>query len=274
MGLNDTLRRISVFRLMLYYLLGLWVVSGAFMLTGLLPYRAADFVFSTLLILAVCWMVNEAFARAFGARSSLESVLITGLILALIITPMAPGNFSEIGFAIFASAWAMASKFIFAFRRRHIFNPAAFGAALAAISLGASVSWWIGGSLYLLPLVIGGGILILRKIPSLDMLLAFTAATILTMGLASGGPQPWPHAIQYLLHSMFFFFAFVMLTEPRTAPQGRWRRIAYAAIIGFFFAPQIHLGGFYTTPEIALLIGNCFALLMDSRRFARRSAPA
>ena len=69
---------------------------------------------------------------------------------------------------------------------------------------------------------------------------------------------------------MFLFFAFVMLTEPRTTPLGRPRRIAYAALVGVLFAPEIHFGAFYFTPELALMAGNIFALLVSPRRWPRR----
>ena len=41
-----------------------------------------------------------------------------------------------------------------------------------------------------------------------------------------------------LLHSPFFFFAFVMLTEPLTAPQHRLPRIAYGALVGLLACAQ------------------------------------
>ena len=50
-----------------------------------------------------------------------------------------------------------------------------------------------------------------------------------------------------------------MLTEPLTAPTTRWPRLAFAALVGFLFAPNVHIGSFYFTPEMALVIGNVFA---------------
>src|SRR5205823_48321 len=65
--------------------------------------------------------------------------------------------------------------------------------------------------------------------------------------------------------SPLFFFAFAMLTEPLTAPTTRLPRIAFAAIVGFLFAPNIHVGSFYFTPELALLTGNLFAYAMSPK---------
>src|SRR5476651_2191510 len=131
-AMRDILARITISRLTLYFLALLALLAIALATLGLLPYSPADMVFSTLLVLVSCWAANAIFAHSFGAHSNLESMLITALILVLIITPFAPRDYSAIGFAIFACSWAMASKYMLPPGGRHIFNPAAFGVALAA----------------------------------------------------------------------------------------------------------------------------------------------
>jgi Na+-transporting NADH:ubiquinone oxidoreductase subunit NqrB len=266
----DFLRRLSVHKLVLYYLLALLALSGIFCFAGILPYRPLDLAFTTLLIGAVSWAGNWVFARVWGAASNTDSVLITALILILIITPVAPTNRREIGYAVFASLWAMAAKYMLSVGRRNVFNPAAFGVALAALALGSSVSWWIGGSVYLLPLVVAGGILILLKMNAAEMISTFVIADLLTVALTAPAGNPLKSVSDIVFHSMFFFFGFVMLTEPRTAPLGRGNRLIYGALVGVAFAPEVHLGAWYTTPELALLIGNAFAALTYVQR--RREA--
>jgi ferredoxin-NADP reductase len=56
-----------------------------------------------------------------------------------------------------------------------------------------------------------------------------------------------------------------MLTEPLTMPPSRLLRIAYASIVAFLFAPNIHLGTFYFSPELALLVGNIFVYLVSPK---------
>ena len=265
------LGRMTISRLMLYYLIAMLATTIGLAAAKLLPYRAGDIWFTTSVVLASWWAVNWAFAKSFSARSNLESVAITALILALIITPFGTGDAKDIGFAVFASAWAMASKYLIAIRGRHLLNPAAFGVALAALALGPSVSWWVGGNLYLAPVTLIGGALVWRKMRCTNLLAAFTGATAATVVLLTGWHGALGALNQVLLHSMFLFFAFVMLTEPRTAPIGNAKRIAYAAMVGVMFAPELHLGRFYFTPEIALLIGNVFAVASSPRRwFASR----
>ncbi len=270
----DFLRALSVHRLALYYLLVLLAASEALCLLHLLPYGPLDLTFSTLVIGAACWSANWAFARAWGVTSKMDSVWITALILILIITPFGPGNLREAGYAVFASAWAMASKYLLTLHRRNLFNPAAFGVALAAVTLGSSVSWWIGGSFYILPLVLAGGVLILLKMNVTEMLGAFAVGALGTVALTSPVGHPLRSMGDIALHSMFCFFAFVMLTEPRTAPMGRVNRLVYGALVGILFAPEIHVGSFYGTPELALLAGNLFAgfTFMQRRRAVAAAA--
>jgi glycine betaine catabolism B len=104
-----------------------------------------------------------------------------------------------------------------------------------------------------------------RKIQRSDLVLSFMvvalAATIATA--ASGNYAAL--ILQTFLRSSFFFFAFVMLTEPLTAPPNRARRIFYGALVGLLFAPNIHIWSFYFTPELALLIGNAFSYIASPK---------
>jgi len=164
---------------------------------------------------------------------------------------------------VFASAWAMASKFIFSLRRRHIFNPAALGVALPALLLDHPASWWVSGQVWLMPLVIVGGLLIVRKLRRFDLVLAF-ALTNLVVTVLTGNLSDALQSVTFaLLNSPFFFFAFVMLTEPLTAPQGKGWRLAYGALVGALAAPNVAIAGYYFTPEIALLAGNLLTLAVS-----------
>ncbi|MGH7174814.1 MAG: RnfABCDGE type electron transport complex subunit D [Minisyncoccia bacterium] len=262
--IDDFLNRTTMYRLVLYFLIVLAAAAVTLCFVGILPYSLVDFTFSTLLILAVCWLVNVVFAKGFGAATNVESVYITGLILALIISPVAPSNYAGVGFLVFASAWAMASKYILAIGKKHVFNPAAFGVALSAFVIGQSATWWVG-NLALLPVVFIGGVLIVRKIRRFDLVASFMLVSIVTI-LAAGSASDYLTLLnQTLLHSAFFFLAFVMLTEPLTMPSARWSRVIYGALVGFLFAPNIHLGSFYLTPELALLAGNLFAYAVSPK---------
>ena len=254
-----------MYRLVLYYLFGLLIIATVFGFFNIIHYNPANLLFSTFLILATCWGANTLFAKVFRATPNIESVYITGLILALIMTPVAPENHIGIGFLIFASIWAMASKYIFALGHKHIFNPAAFAIALSAIVINQSATWWVGGNLPLFPFMLLGGLLIVRKIRRFDLVASFSIVALTTIALTTSNTNVLTPITQTLLNSSFFFLAFVMLTEPLTMPPTRTLRILYGAIVGLLFAPDMHLGSFYFTPELALLVGNLFVYFVSPK---------
>jgi ferredoxin-NADP reductase/Na+-translocating ferredoxin:NAD+ oxidoreductase RnfD subunit len=263
--IDNILNRVTMYRLVLYYLAVLLLAAFVFGFFGVLPYDPAALAFSTFVILCVSWATNWIFARTFQAETNVESVYITALILALIISPVTATDTAGVGFLIFASVWAMASKYLFAIGKKHLFNPAAFAVALTAVAISAPATWWVGGNLPLLPFVLAGGLLVVRKIQRFDLVLGFAGASLVTIAATSGAGGVATPIAQTLLHSSFFFLAFVMLTEPLTTPPTRTLRIFYGALVGFLFAPNIHLGAFYLTPELALLAGNVFSYLVSPR---------
>ena len=120
-----------------------------------------------------------------------------------------------IGGLVLASVVAIASKFVLAIRRKHVFNPVAFGVAASALALDQPATWWVGGNLTLLPFVLVGGLLVVRKMQRFEMVgtyvLANLAATLAMTPSAMSGQA----LIQALLSSPLLFAGFAMLTEPR-----------------------------------------------------------
>jgi len=263
--IDNFLNKITMYRLVLYYLTALLGVTALFGLFGIIAYNPANLAFSTLVILAAGWLAQTVFVRVFGALPNVESVYITSLLLALLITPVEPTNYAGIGFLIFASVWAMASKFIFAIGKKHIFNPAAFGIALSGLMIGHAASWWVGGTLPLLPFVVIGGLLIVRKIHRFDLVIAFLITAAIAVTLTTPSVDLVSPIMKTVLHSAIFFLGFVMLTEPLTMPPSRWLRVAYGALVGLLFAPNVHLGSLYFTPELGLLVGNIFVYLVSPK---------
>ncbi|TPN83235.1 hypothetical protein FJ987_11795 [Mesorhizobium sp. CU2] len=263
--LDRFLDHVTMYRLVLYYLMAL--LGAAIMLgfTNPAPYDPVLLAFTVGLVLAICWVTNKAFARTFAVPANSESFLITALILALILEPVAVTDLKGIAAVAFASVWAISSKYILAIRGKHLFNPAAVGVALTAFLLDSPATWWVGGSIWLLPVVVVGGVLVVRKLRRLDLVTTFGGVALATI-LATTDPSDYGNALtETFTSSPLLFFAFVMLTEPLTAPTTRWPRIAFAGIVGFLFAPNVHIGSFYFTPELALLAGNLFAYAVGPR---------
>ncbi|TSC85086.1 MAG: hypothetical protein G01um101413_470 [Parcubacteria group bacterium Gr01-1014_13] len=262
--IDNFLNRITMYRLVLYYVLALWLAALFLSFFRLLPYTPIALAVSGIFIVCVCLVVNAIFARVFGAPSNIESVYTTGLILTLIIAPVRSVN--GLVFLGFAAFLAMASKYIIAINKKHIFNPTAVAVALTAIISGQSANWWVG-NLYMLPFVFVGGLLMVRKLRRFDLVLSFiifSAATILGYFFLKQS-NLLMISKEILFSSPLIFFACVMLTEPMTTPPTKKLRILYGALTGVLFAPFIHIGYVYSTPELALLAGNIFSYIISPK---------
>ncbi|MBU6500613.1 MAG: RnfABCDGE type electron transport complex subunit D [Patescibacteria group bacterium] len=267
-SIDNILNRITMYRVVLYYLLALWGIALAFSFFGILPYNPLAMTFSAAFIVAICWSANNIFSRIFEAPTNVESIFITALILALIITPLK--SLADTGgmmFLFWASVWAMASKYILAIKKKHIFNPAGFAVALTALTIGSSATWWVGGTLQMMPFVLAGGLLLVRKIQRFDLSIAFFLSAMVSILWTGVSPLSGPLDVMYkaLVHAPIFFFAFVMITEPLTTPPTKITRILYGIFTGLLFAPAIHIGSIYSTPELALLCGNAFSYLLSPK---------
>lgn len=254
-----------MYRLILYYLIGLILFSCLLSFFGLISYSIFSILFSTAVLLIISDITNTIFSKVFNAPTNVESAYVSALILALIITPLKTA--ADFWFLFWAAVLAMSSKYILAINKKHLFNPVAVSVLLTSLFANQSASWWVG-TRWMLPAVILGGYLLARKIRREDLVENFALVAIavtVVLGMLSG-KDAFTAVSKTVLDSPVFFFAFVMLTEPLTLPPTQALWIAYSLIIGFLFAPQIHLDGYFSTPEAALVIGNIFSYLVGFKQ--------
>lgn len=258
------LDQITMYRLVLYYLIALLIIATILSFLGILSFSPFRIIFSTIFIVCVCYVTNKIFSVVFEAPTNLESVYITALILILIITPTT--SIHLLSFLGFASLLAISSKFIFAIDKKHVFNPAAFAVVLTALGLGHSASWWVGTT-WMTPFVVLGGLLVVRKLQKEDMVLAFLIVALLEsifFGIQKG-TDAFAILQRVTFDSSLFFLGFVMLTEPLTTPPTKRMQILYGGFLGLLFSPQIHIGQVYSTPELALITANVFSYFVSPK---------
>ena len=263
--IDEILNKITMYRFTLYYLIFLVASVAGLSFFGFLNYNPLDIIINSFAAITVCYIANYVFAKIFGAVTNFESVFITALILVLIIPVKFPANLL---FIIGASGVAMAVKYLLTIEKHHLFNPAA--ASVAAISLLSpehSATWWVGTPA-MLPFVLVGGLLLLRKTQRerqviyflITYLIASGVGAIINTGFFSLVPT-WEYGI---LHSALFFFMFVMLTEPLTSPTTKKLQGYYSIIVAFLYSStQLRLFGIIFTPELALLVGNIFSYIVN-----------
>src|SRR5205085_11940794 len=125
---------------------------------------------------------NWILGSIFEVPTNIESAYITALILALIIDPVkSPG---DLLFPGWAAILAMSSKYILALNNKHAFNPAAIAVVITSFALGESASRWVGTT-SMLPAVLLGGALLMRKLRQGEMVVLFVTASLITICVVS-----------------------------------------------------------------------------------------
>ncbi len=260
--LDGLLDRLTMYKLLLYYLIGLLGVAIALCVTGQLHSTPFDIAGSAIFLVLVCWTTNQIFSQFLQIPANGDSTHITALILALIITPGLTQD--NILFMLMAGVLAISSKYLITIKGKHLFNPAAFAVLLTAYAANHTASWWVG-NLYMAPFVIIGGLLLMRRIRRTSMVSVFFATSLIASAVYALIAQA---SVSHTIHAMIFesamlFMGFVMLTEPQTSPGTKQNELRYSVLTGLLFSPRIHLGSIFSTPELVLCIGNIYAFLVN-----------
>ena len=202
----------------------------------------------------------------FKSRQLPKSGLISGLIIGLLIEP---GSLSfGIPTVTIIAVIAILSKQFIRFRARHIFNPANFGllAALAILpGAGGAISWWgsagtlYPAGLYSIYLILPLGLLVDLKLKRLSISIPFLLL-VAAFSLSLAGANT----------TTILFFALIMLVEPVTSVQAKYKgKVLYAIIAAVslaalnMFSPAYALHG---SLFIANLLGVIGILIMKSRQ--------
>ncbi|MCP2031747.1 ferredoxin-NADP reductase [Okibacterium sp. HSC-33S16] len=265
---DTTLGRITMYRQVIVLLVLLAAVSMLLSAFGLLFFTPLELLATLVVAVGVSVSSNVGVARLFRVVPHGESALITGLLLFFIFRPSL--ELAELGATALAALVATLSKYLIAIRGRHVFNPAAFGAVVVGLT-GLGVSWWWVGSQYLLPFVLVTAFLVLYRTRRLAMGGVFVAVSpgVVVVTLASGGMSLGAALATPFTSYPILFLAGFMLSEPLTLPPRRWQQLAEAAIVGVLVAVPYAIGPVYSTPELALIVGNLLAFLVSQRRGIR-----
>jgi len=264
--IDKFLNSITMYRLALYGLSLIALVAIVLGFSGAILFSGLSLAVSLVVILAGCYFFNHVFAWIFNAPTGVDSFWITGFILFFLAAPTLSGKGLLILVAI--SAIAMLSKYTLAIKKKHLFNPAAITAVILGLLSIGDINWWVATPvLNMVTLVVG--LLIVRKLRRFPMFFAFLIASI---GLAiftyvlPSNISAIDFAKEILFSWQLIFFGTIMFTEPMTTPPTKKLQMVYGVIVGLLFSSQLHIGNFYMSPELALVIGNIFSYLVSSKQ--------
>ncbi|MBO0981041.1 flavodoxin reductase [Microbacterium sp. SD291] len=280
---------ISMYRLVLFSLLTLGAIALVLSLFRIVSPAPLALIASFAVLAAVISAVDAVVQRLLRLPWRIESSLVTALILLFVLQPGL--TFPELGGIALAGVLASASKYVIAWRGRHILNPAAFGAAVVTIAgLGTFSAWWVGTPALFAPVALLGLIVLWRteKVRIVLVFLLVAVAVSLTRQAVQaqqfGADFEIGTALSFaLLQSPYLFLGAFMLSEPLTLPPRRWQQFSVAALVGVLAGWPIMVGGLFSLgQERALLIGNLLAfafalrgsvrLTLEQRRFVTPTA--
>ena len=262
--LGTFLGRWTMYRLTVWLLLACVAWSFVLSFAGVLFYTPAQLGATVLTAVASTLITSRVAGLLLRTRPQTDSSIITGLLLYFLFWPGTEGM--QLGTVALAGAAATASKYLLAFRRRHIFNPAAVGAFVVAVTGWGGAVWWVATP-WMLAAVLPASLLILYRNRLLPMagVFALTAAVIILVRFMAEGESA-AYALTTLAGSYpLVFLAGFMLTEPLTLPPLRSQRLAEAVVVGVLFAVPLSLGPVAMSPELALLVGNAIAFALGQR---------
>lgn len=213
---------------------------------------------NTLIAVATSVVVDMLYCKITNRKSSRDGTVITGIIISLILSITTPW-FYVVGTAVMA----ILSKHIFVYKKKPIFNPAAFGLLLSIFIFQTEQSWWgaFGDlrSWLVIFLIIGGYIVTDRvnKFPQVFAFLGTFIAILFLMGIFHIGDAG--DAFRQPFINAAVFFALFMLTDPPTSPAKYKNQILFGLVSAVSAVIVYGIFGGLTYLFIGLLIGNLYS---------------
>lgn len=245
----------------LLFLAGYGLALGAI---GILPYSFNEQLLALIAVLLVGAVSNYALSKGLGVVVNHESAIITSLILYFLVVPPFIGSWGPWLALLGATVIAMLSKFVVAWRRQHIVNPAAMGVVGVTFLYHwlplpgyFEPTWWVGTP-SMLPALILTGAIVVYKVRKWWPVLTFLAVAFMVYLFEAWrfGSELVAVAPAFWISGPTLFLAFFMLTEPFTLPPTKRLQTAYGASVGVLSQLTIFAPWFTMTPELALLLGN------------------
>jgi Na+-translocating ferredoxin:NAD+ oxidoreductase RnfD subunit len=200
-----------------------------------------------------------------------DGAILTGLIVAMILSPMQPWWVAAV-----TSAIGVASKYVMRVGRANVFNPAALALVATFYIFNTGQNWW--GALPELPpialvLLFASGVFIADRVNKLSAVIAFLGVYYLFATIAAFGGNPAKVAELYRspdLHAALFF-AFFMVTDPPTSPPKARDQLWFGAIVAVVSFAAFELVGAAYWLLAGLLVGNVAEAARRHRNKARRA---
>lgn len=252
----------------MFALTTLFVIALLASIFGGLSYTPLSIASGAIVFVVVCLIANYAFGYIFNVKVQYQSAVISGLILSFLFTP--PSETKDYLMISMIAVIAMASKYLLAWRGRHIFNPAAVAAVIIACTGITAASWWVATPILLVPVLLFGTFTLYRTHRlRMGYVYVFVALAVSLLVTAVQGSISLETTWMVIASYPILFLAFFMLSEPLTQAPRNWQRNGIAVAVAVLASSQLFVGNILLTPEIALIIGNVVAFMFGQKQAIR-----
>jgi Na+-translocating ferredoxin:NAD+ oxidoreductase RnfD subunit len=238
----------------------LWTIALLLAIDSASAYMLGTFPYVLIVSVAACIVLELAIRKLFLNAKNI-SIPYSAVITGLIIGSVAPLGVSLLPVLI-ACIVAVIPKFLLKSRGANIFNPAALGlvVGLGLFSIGSS--WWATSTVNVAGAAISiAVILVIAAYESRRLVLAFSfiaSAIVISIALSM---QFSVSGAEVAILGVNYFFAFLMLTEPKTSPTRPIPQLVYGIYVAVLYfavtlASSHSLALAQASIFIALLIGN------------------
>jgi Na+-translocating ferredoxin:NAD+ oxidoreductase RnfD subunit len=219
--------------------------------------RAAAFLLACILAVFLAAAI-EACILYFKNRTfrfTLSSV-ITGLIIGYVLA-----SDQEWWKFLAACFLAILSKHIITFKKKHIFNPAAFGILLAMVLCAAQTQW---KGTYFWYILLPAGFYFSYKLGKLKIIISYSLTALLLFFLQAIARNSHPANI---LGYLSYFYIFIMVVEPKTSPVKAPVQIIFGAGIAVLIFILTEAGARFDVELFSLLVFNLAAVFINQLSF-------
>ena len=203
----------------------------------------------------------------YGRWPHLASAYITGISVGILVR--SPYLWAYVLCALVS----IATKYVFRYKNRHLWNPSNFGVcallflAPATVTL-LSIQW--GNNLWPMVVIWALGSVIVWRVGRLHISASYVAAFVFFSSVRSAlTGTPWLASVAPITGPMYQLMIFFMVTDPKTTVRSRWGQVVVVVIVAFV-EMLLRLAEVVYAPLYALFLVGPAALLIEGVLASRR----
>lgn len=220
-------------------------------------------IVNSLIAIVAAFAADYIYCTLTNRKSSKDGTVITGMIIALVLSFTTPW-YMVAG----TSVLAILSKHLLVYKKKPIFNPAAFGLLLSIFLFHTGQSWWGAfGDLpwWMIGFLLIGGYLVTERVNKFPQVFAFLGTfllLLLLMGFLNIGGAA--DALRPPFINAALFFGFFMLTDPPTSPAKYQNQVVFGILSALTGILVYAIFGGLTYLFIGLMMGNIYSYRQKS----------